>query len=309
MGVRRIKAAVSTNTNRVTQSPGFKRAHKFFRRYATQTSFGFVIAVFLTVTVGEGQAFSVSTPKVSAQLELQNDGFVSKTQLFAGQTVLTGEIQQSAVIIHTVEKGDNIVTIADRYDISVGSILDANNIKPIDAETIQPGAEIIIPAEDTNTSLAWLNSINEAKAEQQRLAEEARLKQLARSRSSRSYRIVSYGGYTILGTMRGGYNGGYPGQCTWYANYKRPDLPNRMGNGGQYISNARRYGLPTGSTPRPGALVSTTEAGYYGHVAYIESVNWSNRTMIVTEMNYVGPYVVSRRTISIDSPVIKGYVY
>ena len=280
---------------------------RFFKRYSTQTSFGFVIAVFLTVTVGEGQAFTVSTPKVAAQLESQNDGFVSKPQLFAGQTILTGEVQQSAAIIYTVETGDNLVAIANRYDISVGSILDANNIEPVKAETIRPGTDLIIPAEDTNTSLAWLDAINEAKAEQARLAEEARLRELSRSRSAS--RAVNVGGHTILGTMRGGYNGGYPGQCTWYANYKRPDLPNGMGNGGQYVASARAKGLPTGTTPRAGALVSTREAAFFGHVAYVESVNWGAGTMTISEMNYVGPYIVSRRTISIGSSVIIGYVY
>ncbi|MEX2012717.1 MAG: CHAP domain-containing protein [Patescibacteria group bacterium] len=278
----------------------------FFKRYATQTSFGLVIAVFLTVTVGEGQAFTVSTPKVAAQIELQNDGFVGKTQLFSGQTILTGEVQQVAVIIYTVEKGDSVVGIANRYDLSVGSVLDANNIKPIDAEKIQPGEELIIPAEDTNTSLAWLDSINQAKAEQARLAEEARQSQL--SQNSQSFSVSSYGGYSIIGTFWGGYNGGYPGQCTWWANYKRPDLPNGMGNGGQYVYNARRFGLATGSTPRAGALVSTWES-YVGHVAYVESVNWSAGTITVNEMNYVAPGVASRRTISMNSSAIIGYVY
>jgi surface antigen len=270
-----------------------------------------VIAVFLTVTVGEGQAFNVDTPKVAAQIELQNEGFVGKAQLFGGQTVLTGEVQQAAAIIYTVEKGDNITSIASRYDLSVGTILDANNIKPIDSETIQPGEELIIPAEDTDTSLAWLDSLNKAKAEQARLAEEARQRELARTRSSsfQSSRVVNYGGYSVLGRYYGSYNGGYPGYCTWWANYKRPELPNGMGNGGQYVYNARRFGLATGSTPRAGALVSTTEAAYYGHVAYVESVNWSARTITVSEMNYVGLYVASRRTFSMDSGAIIGYVY
>jgi surface antigen len=306
-GLQFLSERTGQFAKRITATREYKRSLAFFKRYSTQTSFGFVIAVFLTVTVGEGQAFVVSTPRVAAQLESQNDGFVSKPQLFAGQTILTGEVQQSAAIIYTVEPGDNIVAIANRYDLSVGSILDANNIEPVKAETIRPGTELIIPAEDTNTSLAWLDSINKAKAEQARLAEEARLRELSRSRSTA--RVTSIGGHSILGTMRGGYNGGYPGQCTWYANYKRPDLPNGMGNGGQYVASARAKGLPTGTTPRAGALVSTREAAFYGHVAYVESVNWGNGTMTISEMNYVGPYVVSRRTIPISSSVIIGYVY
>lgn len=267
-----------------------------------------MIAVFLTVTVGEGQAFTVDTPKVSAQIELQNDGFIGKAQLFGGQTVLTGEVQQAAAIIYTVVKGDNITTIASRYDLSVGTILDANNIKPIDSEKIKPGQELIIPAVDSNTSLAWLDSLNKAKAEQARLAEEARQRSLATQYGSRSTQVTNYG-YNVIGRFYGSYNGGYPGYCTWWVNYKRPDLPNGMGNGGQYVYNARRMGLATGSTPRIGAIGSTTEAAFYGHVFYVESINWSARTITVSEMNYVGFGIASRRTLSMDSGVIIGYVY
>jgi surface antigen len=279
------------------------------KRYSAQVSFTFLIAVFLTITVGEGQAYSIDTPKISAQLETQAEGFIGKPQLFAGQTILTGEVQQATAIVYTVEKGDSVVSIADRYGLNPGTVLDENNIDPIKADKIQPGTQLLIPAEDTNTSLAWLEKINEAKEEERRLAEAERQRQLASQRSSTTTnRTTSSGssGYSVLTTLRGSYNGGYPGQCTWYANYKRPDLPNGMGNGGQYLASARAKGLATGSVPRVGSLIVTNES-YYGHVGYVESVSGSSVT--ISEMNYVGPYVVSRRTISAGSGVIKGYVY
>lgn len=292
-----------------------RRARIFAKRYATQLSFAFLIAVFLTITVGEGQAYEIDTPKVAAQIEEANDSFIGKPQLFAGQTLLTGEVQELLAISYTVEKGDTLLGIANRYNISVGTIVDANNI-PIDQiEKIKPGSELLIPSEDTNTSLAWLDGLNKIKAdEKERLRQEELKRQAARRTTSPtrttgpSVRLAeAIGGYTILGTFRNlPTRGAFAGQCTNWVKYKRPDLPQKMGNGGQYLAYARSYGIATGSIPRAGAVVVTSEASV-GHVAYVESVNGDRIT--ITEMNYVRPFVVSQRTISIHSGVIRGYVY
>lgn len=69
-------------------------------------------------------------------------------------------------------------------------------------------------------------------------------------------------------------------QCTWYAKSKRPDLPNNLGNANTWVSRARAQGIPTGSTPRVGAI------GQRGmHVVYIERVN-SDGTVYLSELNY-----------------------
>lgn len=83
------------------------------------------------------------------------------------------------------------------------------------------------------------------------------------------------------------------GQCTWYAKSKRPDLPNNLGNGGQWVANAAKYGYATGSTPRAGAIGEQP-----GHVVYVESVN-SDGTVNISEMNYAGGVgVVHTRTVA-----------
>lgn len=311
---------VGHQSRQLAGQPQAQRFGRFTKRYSAQISFTILVLIFLTVTVGEGQAYSIDTPKLAAQLEIQNDGFLGKPQVFGGQTVLTGEVQVAAAIVYTVEPGDSIISIARRYDLSVGTILKENNIEPADAEKIKPGTDLLIPAVDSDTSLAWLDNINRIKEEERKKVEAARLKQLAllekekkkkslfgRDNPTFTTRSASTSGYEIITTMRGGYNGGYPGQCTWYVNYKRPGLPNGMGNGGQYLNNARAKGLPTGSVARPGALIVTSENAYYGHVAYVEGV--SDGKVTLTEMNYAGPYIVTRRTLSINDPVIKGYVY
>lgn len=289
--------------------PLSKRAVKFTKRYSAQLSFAVLVTVFLTVTVGEGQAYDLQAPTLLNQLEASNDGFIGKPQILSTQTILTGEVDQVAAIVYTVEKGDTMLGIANRYDLSVGSILDANGIKPADAEKIKLGSELIIPAVDTNTSLAWLDEINKEKERQRLLAETARQKELARqatqrrqTSSGRTTASVSSGDVSIIGRMDGSYNGGLPGWCTWYANYKRPDLPNGMGNARDYGRNARAAGMATGSTARAGAIFQSRESSW-GHVGYVEQVH-SDGTMTVSEMNYTRRFEVSRRRVSTSIAVI-----
>lgn len=149
------------------------------------------------------------------------------------------------------------------------------------------------------------NQIKEAEAAKAQAAE-AQRQVAARQKAQQSYSSYSGGGYNVLYTLRLGYNGGYPGQCTNYAHYKRPDLPAMMGNGGEWLGYARSYGFATGYSPRVGSIMVSGES-WYGHVAYVESVSGGSFT--VTEMNYVGPYVVSRRTIPIGAGFIKGFIY
>lgn len=285
-----------------------KRPVKFVKKYSLQISFGVILAIFLTVSVGEGQAYEVGAADFSSETNLPATGFIGKPQILGTQTILTGEVQQVAVITYTVEKGDSVSNIANRYSLSVGSLLDANGLKPLDAEKIKPGNELIIPAEDTNSSLAWLDQINAEKAKQQKLAEDLKQKQLAqqaKNKTTGGQRFVSYNGsYTVIGTMRGSYNGGSPGWCTWYVHYKRPDLPNGMGNARDYLRSARADGMATGSLARPGSVGVDGESGW-GHVFYVESV--SGGMMTVSEMNYVGRYIVSRRTIPVS--IAWGFIY
>lgn len=83
-----------------------------------------------------------------------------------------------------------------------------------------------------------------------------------------------------------------PGYCTWYVKSRRPGLPNNLGNANTWYSRAAAQGMAVGSTPRAGA-VGTTTRGELGHVVYVEAVN-SNGTVVISEMNYSGLY--SQRT-------------
>jgi len=275
-----------------------KRPVKFIKRYSLQISFGIVLALFLTVSVGEGQAYQVGAADFSSDINLPEAGFIGKPQVLGTETILTGEVTQVAVMNYTIEKGDTVLSIANRYNLSVGSLLDANGIKPIDAAKIRPNDSLVIPVEDTNQSDSWLAEINAEKIRQQQLAEAARQKQLAQQRTSRNSTtnrtVTSFNGsYQVIGTMWGSYNGGLPGWCTWYAHYKRPDLK-ASGNARDYLRTAKAAGMTVSSTPRAGSIFVNGASGW-GHVGYVEKVN-GDGTLIVTDMNWSGRGQITRRT-------------
>lgn len=96
------------------------------------------------------------------------------------------------------------------------------------------------------------------------------------------------------------------GNCTYYVAQKR-QIP-WTGNAGTWLNGAKSYGYETGSSPKSGAIVVTSEgSSKVGHVAYVESVDGDNIT--VSEMNYNGFGKISTRTISANYKLIKGFIY
>ena len=83
--------------------------------------------------------------------------------------------------------------------------------------------------------------------------------------------------------------GMYNRECVSYAAWKVNQAYGNMpywggrGNANQWDDNARAAGIPTGSTPKAKS-VAVWHIGYYGHVAWVESVN-SDGTFNLSEMN------------------------
>jgi surface antigen len=89
-------------------------------------------------------------------------------------------------------------------------------------------------------------------------------------------------------------NGYAYGYCTYYVASRR-SVPSYWGNASAWYYNAQASGFGVGSTPVPGAI-AWSGTGYYGHVAYVESV--SGGSVTVSEMNYNGGWNrVSYRTV------------
>lgn len=195
--------------------------------------------------------------------------------LFGGNTVeakseATVKNEAKKVVV-TVKAGDTLSDIAAKHDTSYIRLFNANE-SIVDPDVIDIGDKVRIPGknEKLKNRLAALPVAAQTEVT-----------------AAASYQPVPP--QTSRGSSAG--NGYVWGNCTWYVKEMRPDLPNNLGNGGSWVANAAAMGLPTGSTPRAGAVAEEP-----GHVAYVESVNGGYIT--ISEMNYAGGLgQVHRRTV------------
>lgn len=182
-------------------------------------------------------------------------------------------------VLHTVRSGETITGIASRYSASAAQIESYNNV--IDEELVA-GMKIMVP-----------DGVGEALPEKPEPA--------PATPSNRNTQYASAPSYVASSSGPNRFPWGY---CTYYVASKRYIPWN--GNAWQWYGNAIGYGVATGGTPVPGAVMVTWES-YVGHVAYVESVNGS--TFTVSEMNYAGYGRISRRTISTGSVPLIGFIY
>ncbi len=177
-----------------------------------------------------------------------------------------------------VQPGDNLTNIATTQNTSYIRLFNANE-------------------EITNPDLIFADQQLRIPTNEEQLPD-----RLAQFPTEQQAQIVAAAGYqqasaasaaptTVARGSSSGNSYGW-GWCTWYAKEKRPDLPNALGNGGQWVANAAAQGLRTGSAPAVGAIAEEP-----GHVAYVESVN-GDGTITISEMGYnytQGQY--NRRTV------------
>lgn len=192
---------------------------------------------------------------------------------------------------YTVRGGDTLTGLGWKFNVKLATIKYVNNMG--DSDLIKPGQTIKIP------KAGYEVPASEIAAQKAKLAA-ANRKTSARSSSG------SRGTSTVISHPAGSRNNGYPyGYCTYYVATRRA-VPTSMGNAKNWLSSARARGMATGSEPQVGAIVVTSES-WWGHVAYVESINGNSIT--ISEMNYAGWGVTSRRSISADAGVVRGFIY
>lgn len=256
------------------------------------------------------------------------DGSASvKRRIGTGDLDNEGDVQ-----IYTVKDGDTVSQIAKKYNVSVNTILWANEvddvteIKPGDTLFILPtsGVKHKVKKNDTLKKIAKEYEVEDIKQiiefndlpangeieEGQELIipggekEEPQALLARRDYTTGSTNLGSAISKNDSGKRVAGNHFPY-GYCTYYV-AQRTKVTWR-GNAGAWLYNAKAQGYKTGKKPKVGSIVVTTEDAYYGHVAYVEKVG--NGTITVAEMNYKGFGIESRRVLSQNSRVIRGYIY
>lgn len=191
-----------------------------------------------------------------------------------------------AGLAYTVQKGDNIDSIAKKYSADKDKIIAYNDL-PANGD-LKDGEEIMIP---------------DGKKDVPPPAAPA-APQSSGPLATRPYEsFQTPGKSTLSGPAGAGHKFPY-GYCTWYVAQKRY-VP-WSGNAGTWLYHAKSMGYSTGRTPRPGAIMVSSES-WWGHVAVVEKVSGS--TFTISEMNYKGWAKKSTRVVSTGSRAIKGFIY
>jgi surface antigen len=282
---------------------------------ATTASFAADIASASNMMVGvQAKQTATTVSDQVALLSADDDALANR------QVVQTAGNPTRDIVTYTVQPGDTLSGLASKFNITTDTILWANNLS--DANSITPGQSLtILPvsgllytvqAGDTAASLAGVYQANAAQITSYNNAEVTGLKpgtqiiipdgvkQQAPAPVTQSAPAVASATafHPTLTHFEYSGNGYAFGYCTYYVATRR-NVPSDWGNANQWYYNAQASGFSVGSTPIPGAI-AWTGAGYYGHVAYVESVSGSEVT--ISEMNYNGNWDrVTERTVPASS--------
>lgn len=202
------------------------------------------------------------------------------------ESVKTEKVEQKAPepVTEIVKAGDTLTAIAEKHQTSYIRLFNANDgiahpdMIDVDDVIKIPRADETLPDRMSQVSVEVQTAVIAGAA---------------------ATNIQPTAGNQARGSSAGN-TYGY-GWCTWYAKNMRPDLPNSLGNGGQWVASARAQGIPTGSTPRVGAIAEQA-----GHVAYVEAVNGDMVT--VSEMGW--NYTQGQRNVrTVPASTFFGYIY
>ncbi|MEK7579997.1 MAG: LysM peptidoglycan-binding domain-containing protein [Patescibacteria group bacterium] len=182
-------------------------------------------------------------------------------------------------LTHKVKSGDNVVKIAKLYRTNPEDIMDFNDLG--NESDIFVGDTLIIP-EGTPPPPPAPRPIVKKYADK---TEALNVQDFSKPEGNNCHIF-------------------YPGHCTWYIAKKRC-IP-WTGHAKSWLANAKTLGFPTGKTPALGAIIATKES-WWGHVGLVEA--FDDQTVTFSEMNHLGRWKTSRRTLSLTDKRITGYIY
>jgi surface antigen/LysM repeat protein len=275
-------------------------------------------------------------PQEKDEETVESSSIQGQAFMASANTSLKDPEEDGGVKIYTVKNGDTVSSIAVSNQITVNTILWANDIDNIDS--IMPGDKIfILPVAGLSHTVQSGDTIDaiakKYKADKDKIIafnnlpadgslkegediiipdgekEVPRTVPVPETSIRRQYATPVGGTPTVSGwrKLEGKAGSGHKfpyGYCTWYVAQRRY-VP-WGGNAGTWIYHAKSMGYMTSKTPRVGSIMVTAES-WWGHVAIVESV--SGGSITVSEMNYERWGRVDRRTVATSSRVIKGYIY
>jgi len=242
---------------------------------------------------------------------------------------------RETIIEYIVEEGDSLWSIADKFNISVDTIIWANEMR---GTTIRYGQKLVIlpisgilhivKEKDTISEIAEKYNIEKEKIlDFNNISDEEslfigqsivvpggikqNLRPVTRIANLDITNLTPNQVRTKFSTNNyWGQSHAFPfGQCTWWVAQKRPI--GRWGHAKSWLNNAQRDGFEVcrgnHCQPQNGAIIVVKGDPIFGHVAYVEEVR--GNSIIFSEMNNIGWGKVNRRTIQIGDSIIIGFIY
>jgi surface antigen len=102
------------------------------------------------------------------------------------------------------------------------------------------------------------------------------------------------------------------GNCTYWSFAMRLwagyPIPTSWGNANTWDDRAIRDGYEVNHTPAVGAVFQT-DNGEWGHVAYVASVNNQSGEWAISEMNFIGLNIISKRTFAREAAASYTFIH
>jgi surface antigen len=242
------------------------------------------------ITLISNQAQSA---RVALVVSASDTHVIAKPQILATALKSRKDIQT-----YTVQAGDTVASIAQKFGITSDSIKWSNNLS---TDTVALGTKLTLPptgvsgivytVKDGDTAQTLATKFK-ANADQITAYNDAELAGLTvgeqilvpngqiQAVASRSFGLLSSGSFTA----QYGSNGYAYGYCTYYA-AARSGAPSNWGNANTWGYYAVLSGWTVSSTPRVGAIAQTSGMSYLGHVAIVEAVSDDGTQIKYSDMN------------------------
>lgn len=253
------------------------------------------IAANVAQTVALAETVSVKNNADSVSIELAITP-ADSLAVAKPQSVSTSSKTKADIVDYTVQPGENVASIAAKFNVTSESIMGSNNLR---SSNVAAGAVLIIPPINGLVYTVRAGDTPDSLSQRFRASKDQIIafNDVELTGLTVGERIVIPGGQVPAPVVVSrpfqatfGYNGYDYGWCTWYASNRRAQLgrpvPANLGNANTWASRAAAAGIPTGSTPQAGA-VAMKKSRAPGHVAIVEVVN-SDGSFWISEMNSSG---------------------
>lgn len=298
----------------------------------SDTSVNEVVATSIAANVAEAANLPVATnvANLSVSLAAKNEVTTSNDASVSKQQIVQPTASRRELITYVAKSGDTVDAVAKQYGISKDTVKWANNLT---SDTLDEGKELTVPPVDGVVYTVKEGDTVEKIAEKYKASEDrivafndlelqglekdgkivipaGELPETERPgyvapRATTSYQSSNSGTAAVNpGFQAGSVGNRYAyGWCTWYAYERRAAMGRPVGsfwgNANTWVGSAQRAGYATGKTVRAGAVFQTN-AGGYGHVGIIDSVDYATGTVTYSDMNGLAGWGrVGRGTVTI----------